>query len=1167
MTIRFVLGAAGAGKTHWCLDQICQALLSDPLEGEPLIFLVPEQATFQMERALLSHHPRITAAARARVMSFSRLAYSIIDEVGSSSHASASEFSSFLTMQMVVARNRHRLRIYGGAAQREGFIQHLGATFHELQAYQYTPDSLTAIQEVVGEQSLLGRKLHDLALLFSEYQAFSQARRHRWELPIEMATRIMPAALQLKGARVWIDGFSGFTPQEYAFLSALQSMVREMNVSLCIDPQVLGSDDPLSWEEGPVEALFHPTLETLVRLRDTARAKGWTMERPVLLGPPVLPRFRAAPLLGEIERAWATDQPATKRSDTGSGDAVVIIEAPDQRGEIEAVAREINRLIRDEGYRYRDIAVIARDLSVYRDTIETVLTQWGFPYFIDVKDPAHHHPLVVFIRSALDAVLTGLDADAVFRWLKTDLVPGVQRDDVDRLEDLCIRFGMRPKEWSPDCAAPRIPMMRMSDQERELAKGTLARGRDALAPIRTFYQGIDQLGEATHAHYADLLSTLLDDCLVAETMEGWSLDAQRTGQTSEANEHQQVLQGVLKLLDEIRRIIGDEPATFTEFCDTINAGLKQLRIAGVPPTVDQILVGAIDRSRQPDLKTAFLVGCNDGVFPAVPPEDPLFSDEDRSELSQVGLTLGPTSRLRLLHESYLVYIALTRAKHRIVMTYARTDRGGRPARPASFVSRLLREFPDIQYRLLPARQASFDWPERVGAIPGWLARAVRGLLEGDLSLMGRVDQLKAAWDWLESRSEASPATIINPLTALTYANHTRRLPTALTEILYGIPAVMSPSALESAAACLFQHFATYGIRLTPRQPFRFDPATLGTISHATLRRLVERLWAEKADLGEVRTEQLLQMTRASLKDVLERMIGDIDDVEAGNRFILDRLEQAIFAAVRVLQRHAERSAFNPAQVEVAFGEGRQLAPLKIELPGGGEVWIAGRIDRIDVAQHEDRTYLRVIDYKSSPKTFSLDEVAHGLDLQLVVYLLAAARAYAPQGTYRVAGALYLPVTDPLVPVSSPQSVEDLHWIKQLRASGIILDDFIGPQLMEKDLQGQSQLLPLYVKKDGALGSASSVADPEQMELLLDATEKIVARLAENVLAGHNEISPYRLGGKSPCAHCAVKPVCQFDPGLAGNRYRFLRKEKEGWQMLRQIVSAAKHAGGGTRDVV
>ncbi len=1182
MKLRLLIGRAGSGKTHTCLSEITKRLAqSESGERAPLCFLVPEQATFQMERALLEHRPDVSAVARARVLSFKRLSHLAMEQTGPTTRAHLGELGKLLAFQIAVERERAHLGAFVRAAQTEGFLESVAATYAELRAYNVRMDALHQVADLLEPESeaqaaqkvnaepahLLTRKLLDVARIGAAYERFIAGRFHDSESSLELAAQALRQTNLLHGASVWIDGFAGFTPQEYELLKTLMLQCDEVTLALCLDPAYVMNVPAERWEEGPPDSLFHPTRETLVRLREAAHAVGVDEieceSLPVSMGAEdeqdsVAPRFLANPRLDALERTLVDQSVDRSKGERGSVDDALpgtdgregdvtfaaVIEAPHRYAEVEAAAREIRRLVRQEGMRYADIAVVVRDLGPYRSAVESLFTEWEIPFFLDYKPVAHHHPVVRLLSGLFDLCRHGVRTESLVRCLKTDLLP-LSRADVDALENEAIRRGIDGEVWL--------------QQETWVGTEFEEVCRRGLESVATFVRRIEALrkqgpGAGQAAQFLAVVSGFLNDVRVNEQLAQWSQAATDAGDPLLANEHVQVWNALLDLLNQVHEVLGEERITFEEFYAALNAGLQRMRLGRVPPKIDQVLVGSVERSRQPDLKCTILLGMNDGEFPAIPAEDPILSDDDRARLHDVGVELGPGSRQRLFHEEYLLYIALTRPSQRLVLTHSRSDDSGRPLRPSPAIRRLLERFPDIPIHTLATRPTDEEWPERPASLAGWLARVCRDSVDGKAHARPAQERVLAAYDWM-LRADGERPTWADPLHALVYRNTSGSLSPDLVAALYGTEWVTSASRLEDLASCSFKHFAGHGLRLRERRPPQMDAATMGTLAHAVLSAFVRSLERDGVEWSKLTRTQCDERVDVAVDEALEAWTLAPEAVQsAASRYVLRRLRAALKAVVWALGEHSRKGRFRPFAVELGFGASELLPPVVVRTPGGRLAHIQGRIDRLDVAEEDGRRWMRVIDYKSSRRPFQLGRLAHGIDLQLVVYLLAATAGMDDEALLP-AGCLYLPVYDPVVSAEAPAPSDEEGWRKELKGAGIVVEDEGVPRLMDAESVGHSDIVPLYFKKDGSLGSNSKSVSSRRMHQLLEFTRLVVGRLIDEWAEGLTQIAPYQTSNESACTFCAYRSVCQFDVTLPSNRYRQIDvlPEEPLWQRIEETT--------------
>ncbi|HHX50657.1 MAG TPA: helicase-exonuclease AddAB subunit AddB, partial [Clostridia bacterium] len=601
MGLRFILGRAGTGKTRLCLDEIRASLLKDPQKGPPLILLVPEQASFQTELALIAA-PGLTGTIRARVLSFRRLGWLVFQETGGSHYRYLDELGKMMALRSLLLKKNKELLLFDKIAKEAGFIKKLARTLTEFKQYNLLPDTLSQYYQGLAregrDRSALGYKIHDLHLIYQSYENFLSGCYTDPDDYLHLLSRKIQACSSLQEARVWIDGFSGFTPQEMKVMEALLCRCCQVNLALCLDSSQLQG-------KSRETDLFYPTRETYEKFLDLATRLQVPVENNTYLDRSRSPAFRflANPALGHLEKHFENSAPPYKDETQG----LLLVAAANRRVEVEGVAREILRLVRDEGYRYRDLAVILRNLEDYADLVAAVFADYGIPYFMDRKRPVDHHPLIELVQGALEIVSGYWNYESLFRYLKTDLVP-VSRAEVDLLENYVLEHGIggyRWLEWEPWTFSRQYTL----GEDREptprdhvyLEKIHRARVR-ATRHLIKFHRQVTGTKNLTVKEITAALYALLEDLGVSGRLESWRRKAIEQGMLDRAEEQLQVWNGLVKVLDQLVEALGDQTLTLGEYARVLESGLETLQLGLIPQALDQVLVGSIERSRQPEIK-------------------------------------------------------------------------------------------------------------------------------------------------------------------------------------------------------------------------------------------------------------------------------------------------------------------------------------------------------------------------------------------------------------------------------------------------------------------------------------------------------------------------------------------------------------------------------------
>ncbi|MFC4599347.1 helicase-exonuclease AddAB subunit AddB [Cohnella hongkongensis] len=1173
MTLRLITGRSGSGKTRLCLDEIRSRLKEAPL-GPPLILLVPEQATFQAEYAMATT-PGMRGFMRAQVLSFRRLAFRVMQETGGSAVVPIHDNGKAMLLHKVLQARRESLRLFRGGKGEAGLIAGIHELLTEMKRYGVDGAKLASYAETAAraadgarEGGLLADKLHDLALIYGDMERELTGHWLDGEDMLIWLARGARHSTLLSGAEIWLDGFNGFTPGEFAVIEALMGAAERVSVALCVDRPYGAGERPDELE------LFHPTAETSAQLCELAQAAGVSLEPPAMLNPEVAPRFRDNEMLAFLERNWEN----RKRWD---GDSALLDpehpqcglslrEAANRRAEAEAVARDMLRRVREEGSRWRDMAIFVRKLDDYADLLSAVLNDYGIPHFLDGKAAVSHHPFVEFVRSALECVAGGWRADAVFRCAKTDLLGtperSVTRDEVDRLENYALAAGIDGWRWRADQAwRPLYGGDLEDEQEPVSAEGEMAelRGiRDALLkPLLALEERLKAAGSVREQ--CESVYLFLEETGAADRLERWTKEDELAGRPDRMAVHRPLWEGVAYLLDQLVELMGELPPDLELFAGMVDSGLEELKLGAVPPSLDGVLIGSPERTRSDRIRFVYLLGANDGVLPMRIPENGLLAEEERDRLGAAGLRLAPGARRKLLDEEFLAYLTLTTPSGHLWISYPIAGEEGQTLLPSQWIGKLRKRFPGIPLQSVAAEpqttqseQAQLAYAAHPGRAMTYLLNRLRGWRQGEAMTPG----WWAVYDWL-LRDEQWGPRLRSLVRSLSYTNEEKPLSPETSRLLYGDRLLASVSRMERFIACPFQHFAVHGLRLQERRLYRVESPDIGQLFHAALRQTTEKLFAEGpagADAARWQSE-----AAAAVDRLLPRVQSQILLSSHRHQVMARKLREIVARASAVLGEHAALSAFKPVGLELSFGPDGLLPALSLPLDGSRWIDIVGKIDRVDAAESSAGLLLRILDYKSGATKLKLDEVANGLSLQMLTYLDVVV-THAPHWLGRPAkpaGVLYFHVQNPLLNTPNGLSPEEARTalFRQYRMQGLLLSDGESVKLMDASLNeaSKSAVVPVEFKKDGTFSARSQVASEGEWDVLRGSVRSQIRRIGRRIADGDVAISPYRLDKRNPCAFCDYRPVCHFDSQVEGNGYHVFSKAPDREQLWQRLALEAK----------
>ena len=1122
--LRLIIGRAGSGKTHYCVEEMGELLKSSP-EGKSLVMILPEHATFQVEHKLASL-PGIEGFTRAYVFGFRRLAHRVLMETGGAVRPHITELGKRLVLSQLLHDHQQEFKMFHRAASQRSFADILAGMIQEFKAYGVSPELLSeAEQELSGLP--IGDKLHDLALVYQGFEKFLQGRYTDPEDYLTLLAKKICESDILNDSQVWIDGFTWFNPQEAGVVAQLLQTASCVTITLCLDSN--------SEQQNPT-ALFHRQWDTRRKLLELARKMGAEIEEVVLTE---AERFRL-PLLRHIEKQLFTS-PAVGW--TGLVQGLAVVEAANRRMEVEGMARDILRLCREEGHRWREIGILLRDTESYADIVETVLADYDIPFFSDRERHPFHHPLAELLRSALDVVIDRWSYEPLFRCFKTDLFE-LSRDEVDRLENYVLEFGIRGNKWTKAPAWTFIRRFSLGEDSElnEVEQGYLQGINDirikASTPLITFEQ---QIKEATTVQEMTIaLYELLTRLTVPEKLAQWADNAEATGDLEEAREHRQLWDSVVQLFEQMVEICGDQQMKLADYAAMINEGLEGLTLSLIPPGLDYVTVSSMVQTSLENIPAIYVLGVNDGVLPMRGRGEGLLTDEERGQMIAFGLELAPGSQADSFAEQFLVYTGLTRASEYFWMSYPLADEEGKGLSPSMLIKRV-RELTAVPLMSLP-----------VEPLPGnehqYLAHAKRSISALATVLRGykRGQAVAEVWwdvyNWALQQAELQ-RYIEQAVAGLFHHNQVERLPEYLASRLYLKNNKLrgSVTRFESFQACPFKHFAQYGLSLKERAVFRLQAPDWGQFLHAALKDFGDRMREEDRDWGSVSPQECNDIVNEVVEKLAPKLQNEILLSSEQHKHLVGRLKRTVAHSVRRLVEFDRVSEFKPMALEKSFGRGQDaLPPLVYMLPDDIGLEIVGQIDRLDTAEHEGKKYMLVIDYKSGGAWLKLVDVYYGLRLQLLTYLLVARNAYQDCLS---AGVLYYFLKNPSI--SDIVRIDDNEVTKKinnlLKMPGWVLAEPEVVRLLDSSIEGHSEFLKIALKKDETFYNASLpyVKTPEEFALLLSHVEKKLVETACKIMTGDIDISPYALDKRTPCGFCQYSAVCQFDSLLPENEYRRL----------------------------
>ncbi|MBR3692807.1 MAG: PD-(D/E)XK nuclease family protein [Clostridia bacterium] len=1093
--LRLVLGRSGSGKSALVTEELARRAR----EGKGGAFLiVPEQYSHEKEREI-GRIAGDSASACVEVLSFKRLCRRILAAAGGAARPMLSDGGRLLVMRSAVLSVLGELRAYAASAARADFLPKLAAAIDELIRCRVTPEALSATAKRLPEGTVRA-KVSDLALIYTAYTALTAVGAADPRCEADLAAERLRESGIFDSAEMVIDGFAGFTPQEWELVAGLMQRAERLTVCLAAPD----GEAPFEGPDGVARRLERMAtrrgiVTEYVRLSENRRAR-----RPAL-----------AALENGFFRRGA-------EAFAGDCEGVEILHCRSRNSEVMAVAAEIRRLVLSEGWRYRDFAVLSRDFSAYERICESVFADYAIPAFADTTHSMAEGAVYRLLSSALDVVLHRFDSEYVLKNLRCGL-SGFPERAMDMLEGYVRIWRMPGWKWTtekPWAESPRGLCNAVTDEDAQTLRRLDCMRRKAVAPLVRLSKALEQGGTARQLCGA--LYTYTEDIRLVRSLSRREKELKAAGRLREADELRQQYAVFCESLDQMVEAGESLRYTGREFCDALRTLLGAESIGSIPDSLDSVPCGEMGRMRISAPRAVFILGANDGILPAAPKNSALLGDAEREALRAAGaeFELAPSGYDAAAAEEFILYNALAAPSERLYILVPEKDETGSALRPSYVPGRVLALLPGARESTACDDESRTYSPAGLAELAcgeGSLAEAARGLLSGH------------------------PATALTERSLRRYA--APDAPVADTELnraLFGKRLHISASRMEKYAACRFRYFAEVGLRAKEPREAKLSPAESGTFIHYVLEQVAKDVKA-RGGWRCVKEEAVRALARMYAEKFLASPEGIPEDVrDARMIYYIHRLTADVCDIVVRMHAEFRVSDFEPAGFEIDLSDGS--APV-IWRFGGEEAVIVGRVDRADTWQDGEKTYLRVVDYKTGNKEMNYTDIRAGLSVQMLLYLFVL----ADRSGNLPAGVLYSRASMLRIPAERGLTEEEYarERDKKQRPTGLVLSDAQVLEAMERDVApGEgARFLPLDLKRDGTPKKEDFLLAAEEFLALRRHVDTLLKKMTAELRRGEVTPNPYAKKQKEDraCRSCPFAAVCRFDEGRPECRPNYLEK--------------------------
>ena len=1100
MSLRLVCGRTGTGKSDFCLEEI-KGNIND---NKKIYIITPEQYSFTEEKKLLGKMKN-GSTMNAEVLTFARMAYRVLNEVGGATKTSLSKSGKAMLIYDILDRKKKELNFLGKSKEN---VELVDTMITELKKHSV---ALKDLEELEVSDKYLEKKLEDVITVYDEYNKLLEGKYIEESDKLQVLENQLDKTDMFKNCVFYIDEFTGFTKQEYKIIKKLLDIADRVTITVTTDNLDLGLDMN--------QDLFYSNKRTADKLLYIARSNNIECEKTVFLDK--LYRFEneeLAHLESNIEKI-----PYNEYKNGVKAISINLVQNP--YSEVENVAREIIKLVKN-GYRYRDIAVISKQLDIYSNLTKAIFNSYDIPVFIDEKKELNQNQFAKYMLSLLEIYSSGWSYESVIQYLKSGYID-IEDETIYQIENYARKLGIKGSKWYKG-------EWNVGEEEENLEYFNKIR-REIIYPL------VELKDKFSDEKNVEAMNVALYEFLIQNKIEEKIKEKQekleQKGELELAKEQETAWNIVIKIFDEMTELFKDKRISFSNYRELLKIGLTQEGLGAIPQTQDQVIVGDVERTKIQEVKTIFILGVNDGVFPSIRKDEGFLNDSDREFLKEKDIELAKGTLENLYEERFSIYKILTTAKEKLYISYCSSDSEGGALRPSIYITKIKKIFPKITENS-SINENQFEIINEANTFQE-LINALRRQSEGE--------EIESFWYAVEKyfmQNEKWKLKLIEAKKALDYHEQADEISKENIKKMYGNTLETSVSRLEQFQKCPFSYYLKYGLKLKEQEEYQIRTIDTGTFMHETIDSFFHTLRERELELDDLEENQIYEIIEQIINEKLGLPKYYVFTSNEKFNFLTSKLKKVVFQSMKYLIEGLKASDFKVMANELEFKRGKEYKPIILELEDGKKVEITGKIDRIDIAKVGEDNYIRIIDYKSSVKNIDLNELVAGMQIQLITYLDATCKI----DKVLPAGMLYYNLIEPALKADKPISKEKIEeeLKNKFKMKGLILADINIIKKMDKGLDsGYSKLVPAYIDSKGNISEKrSSVINSEQFKDLMKHSNKIIKDIAKEIMNGNIEIKPYyqRKTKKTACDYCEYSGICNFKE--SNLQYKYIECEEK-----------------------
>ena len=915
--LRLIYGKPGSGKSDFCFSEVAKQI-----EKEKKIYIItPEQFSFTAEKKLMDKLSS-KATLNAEVVTLSRMAYRVINEIGQGKKAKLSKCGKAMLIYSILNNNKEKLKFLGKSDE------NIDLSIRAIREFKQHGISIEDLEqeEQKQEDKYLKTKLADMKLIYSEFEGKISKEYIEEDDLLEILANNIEKTDIVTDSIIYIDEFAGFTKQEYEIIKKMILLSKQVNITITIDK--------LEYAINPDTDIYYSNKQTLTKILNLVEENNFKMEEPVALEKEY--RFKTKELKHLSENIYNIK--STKYAENVENISLFL--AKNQYSEIEEIAKQ---LVRKNNMHYRDISIITKNLDSYQSLVKAIFASYDIPVFIDDKKDLDQNIIVKYVLSILEILNKNFANEAVFGYIKLGFC-NIENDEIFKLENYCSKWGIKQSKWKKDFVYGLEDKEKVQEIERlnELRK-------QIIEPLVNIQNKIRK--DKTAKGIAKSLYEFMLNENIPEKVKAKIEKLEEKQLVELASEYKTSYKIILEILDEIVLIFENDNLTIDKFYKILKIGLKNSELGKIPGTADQVTFGDVDRSRSHKVNVVFIIGLNDGAFPSVNKDEGFFNDQDRDILKQNGIELAKNTIDRLYEDNFNIYKAFTTAEKQIYLSYASSDSEGKSLRPSILINKIKKLYPKLEEKSDVMGKKYEIINEKI---------TYEELIE-NIAHARENEKIEDIWYLIYNYYKQNnnwKNQLEQDIQALNYTNLPQKIEKENIDKLYGNTLKTSISKLERYRSCPFSYYLQYGLKLKEKEELKIQSFNTGSFMHETIDEFFKKVREEKIELAELEEDDILKIVSNIIDENLGQPKNYIFTATAKYKILVRRLKKIVSKALKYIIQTIIYSDFSIEGTEIEFGKKGKYEPIILNLENGKRVEITGKIDRIDTSATEDRKILK-----------------------------------------------------------------------------------------------------------------------------------------------------------------------------------------------------------------